>query len=75
MAQCKESACQCRRCRSGRSPGEGNGNAFQYSCLGNPTDRQRGLAGYNPWGCKRVVHNLVAKQQQQAVFFIVFYCF
>ena len=23
----------------GRSPGEGNGNAFQYSCLGNPPDR------------------------------------
>ena len=25
--------------RSGRSPGEGNGNPFQYSCLGNPMDR------------------------------------
>ena len=24
---------------SGRSPGEGNGNPLQYSCLGNPTDR------------------------------------
>ena len=23
----------------GRSPGEGNGNVLQYSCLGNPTDR------------------------------------
>ena len=23
----------------GRSPGEGNGNPFQYSCLGNPKDR------------------------------------
>ena len=23
----------------GRSPGEGNGNPFQYSCLENPTDR------------------------------------
>ena len=22
----------------GRSPGEGNGNPLQYSCLGNPTD-------------------------------------
>ena len=22
-----------------RSPGEGNGNPFQYSCLGNPKDR------------------------------------
>ena len=24
---------------SGRSPGEGNGNTLQYSCLGNPMDR------------------------------------
>ena len=24
---------------SGRSPGEGNGYALQYSCLGNPMDR------------------------------------
>ena len=25
--------------RSGRSPGRGNGNPFQYSCLENPRDR------------------------------------
>ena len=25
---------------SGRSAGEGNGNPFQYSCLGNPMDRR-----------------------------------
>jgi len=24
----------------GRSPGEGNGNPLQYSCLGNPMDRE-----------------------------------
>ena len=24
---------------SGRSPGEGNGNPLQFSCLGNPMDR------------------------------------
>ena len=24
---------------SGSSPGEGNGNKLQYSCLGNPRDR------------------------------------
>ena len=34
----------CRRCRfnpwSERSPGEGNGNPLQYSCLGNPMDRE-----------------------------------
>ena len=40
----KESFCQCRRCMqgSGRSPGEGNGNLLQYSCLGNPMDRGAG---------------------------------
>ena len=32
---------------SGRSPGEGNGNPLQYSCLENPMDR-RSLAGYSP---------------------------
>ena len=26
--------------RSGRSPGEGNGNSLQDSCLGNPMDRE-----------------------------------
>ena len=25
---------------SGRSPGEGNNNTLQYSCLGNPLDRE-----------------------------------
>ena len=27
---------------SGRSPGEGNGNPLQDSCLGNPMDRELG---------------------------------
>ena len=39
----KEYACQCRRHRFdprvGKMPREGNGNPFQYSCLGNPMDR------------------------------------
>ena len=39
----KEPACQCRKhgsiLGSGRFPGEGNGNPFQYSCLRNPQDR------------------------------------
>ena len=38
----KESACQAGDVGSipglGRSPGEGNGNSLQYSCLGNPMD-------------------------------------
>ena len=29
---------------SGRSPGEGNGNPLQYSCLENPRDREAWLA-------------------------------
>ena len=37
--------------RSGRSPGEGNGNPLQYSCLENSTG-QRSLAGYSGWGQK-----------------------
>ena len=34
----------------GRSPGEGNGNPFQYSCLGNPMDGGAwgSLVGYSP---------------------------
>ena len=31
---------------SGRSPGGGNGNPLQYSCLQNP------MVGYSPWGHK-----------------------
>ena len=34
----------------GRSPGEGNGNPVQYSCLENPMDRS--LVGYSPQGRK-----------------------
>ena len=33
----------------GRSPGEGNGNPLQYSCL------KRSLVGYSPWGRKEGV--------------------
>ena len=36
----------------GRSPGEGNGNPFQYSCLQNPMDRG---------ACWAIVHG-VAKE-------------
>ena len=32
---------------SGRTPGKGNGNPLQFSCLENPMNR-RSLAGYNP---------------------------
>ena len=36
---------------SGRSPGEGNGNLLQYSCLENPMVK-RSLVGNRPWGRK-----------------------
>ena len=40
----KESACNAGDpgsiLGSGRSPGEGNGNPIQCSCLGNPMDRE-----------------------------------
>ena len=38
---------------SGRSPGEGNGNQLQYSCLENPMDGGTWL-GYSPWGHKEL---------------------
>ena len=28
-------------------------------------NRQKSLVGYSPWGCKRVGHDLVTKQQRQ----------
>ena len=42
---------------SGRSPGEGNGNPLQYSCLENSTDRGAWEAAVH--GVTRVVHDLV----------------
>ena len=42
---------------SGRSPGEGNGNPLQYSCLGNPTDR----------GAQRAAVHGVTKSQTQLI--------
>ena len=40
---------------SGRSPGEGNGNPLQYSCLENPMDRGAWQATVH--GVSRVGHN------------------
>ena len=48
----------------GRSPGGGNSNPLQYSCLENP---KRRLVGYSPRGCKRVRQHLVSKQQTTTV--------
>ena len=57
----KEFACQAGDSgsvpRLGSSPGEGDGNLLQYSCLGNPLDR-----GPQSMGLQRVRHNLVTKR-------------
>ena len=48
----EESACNARDpgsiSGSGRSPGEGQGNPLQYSCLEHSVVRGA-LAGYSPW--------------------------
>ena len=55
-SNCKESACSAGDKGSipvsGRSPGEGNGNPLQYSCLENPRDR--GAQGFS-------VHEVIVK--------------
>ena len=55
----KESACSAGDLglvpRSGKSPGEENGNPPQYSCLENPHG-QKSLVGHSPWG-HRVGHD------------------
>ena len=43
----------------GRFPGERNDNPLQYSCLGNPMDREAWLATVH--GVARVGHDLVTK--------------
>ena len=45
---------------SGRSPGEGNSNPLQYSCLENPMDRRAWQATVH--GVARVGHDIATKQ-------------
>ena len=63
---CKESACNAGNPgsipRLGRSPGEGNGNPFQYSGLGNPTDR--GAWQVTVYGVAKKLD--IATEQQEA---------
>ena len=40
----------------GRSPGEGNSNPLQYSCLENPMDREE-PGGLQSTGSQRVGHD------------------
>ena len=55
----KESACNAGDLGSipglRKSPGEGNGNSLQYSCLENPMDR--GAWQVTVYGVARVRHN------------------
>ena len=44
---------------SGRSPGEGNGNPLQYSCLENPIDR-------GTW--KAIVHRVTKRRTRLSDF-------
>ena len=59
----KESFCNARDLSLipglGRSPGEGNGNPLQYSCLENPMDRGAWQATVH--GIARVGHDLATK--------------
>ena len=61
----KESACNAGDLSSiaglGRSPGEGNGNSLQCSCLENPMDRGAWRATVH--GTARVGHELATKSK------------
>ena len=61
----KESACNARDLGLipglGRSPGEGNGNPLQYSCLENPMDR--GAWQDTVHRVTGVEHNLATKER------------
>ena len=47
----------------GRSPGGGNGDPLQYSCLEIPRTEEPG--GLQPVGSQRVGHNLATQPEQQ----------
>ena len=64
----KESTCQCSRHRFDpwvrKIPWKRKWQPILVFLPGK-FHRQRSLVGYSPWGCKRVRHNLVTKQEQQ----------
>ena len=66
---CKESPCSAGDLGlipgSGRSPGEGNGNPLQYSCLENAMDT--GAWQTTVCGVTRVGHNLATKPPLQGL--------
>ena len=73
----KESACQAGDSGdagsisgSGRSPGEGNGNLLQYSCLRNPWAEEAG--GLPSRGSQTVRHDLATKQHAHFQLLLIF---
>ena len=72
----KKSACNARDLGSipglGRSPGEGNGNPFQYSCLENLMDRGAWRAPVH--GIARVRHDLATKLPPPYIYMYVYVC-
>ena len=64
----EEPTCQCRRCGFNpwvrKIPWRRRCQPTPV-CLPGKSNGQRNLAGYSPWGHKRVGHNLATKQQQQ----------
>ena len=72
-----KSTCQCRSCRQlgsipglGRTPGEGNGNPLQCSCLENPKDRgawwaiAHGVAESRTWLSTHTVGRVLIEEKQ-----------
>ena len=52
----------------GRSPGVGNGNLLQYSCLENSIDRGNWQGTYSPWDLKEsdmTEHTLTHKGEER----------
>ena len=52
----------------GRSPGEGNGNPLQYSCLKNSTED---IVGYSPWDGKESDTTEHAHNRDHTVFVLL----
>ena len=53
---------------SGRSPGGGNGNPLQYSCLENPWTEEP--SGLQSMGSQRVRHNQATEQNTHTTMYI-----
>ena len=63
----------------GRSPEEGNGNSFQYSCLENSVDKVAWQATYSPWGhvesnTNKHTQEIASPLLQKKATHFVYYC-